>query len=164
MLLALTQSAANPQLQVCCCGPGGQEISIDLLQQRRASAGIATLSVYVMADYRRCVIRRSPESSKYWSLQKTSNRHYLNIHYYSAPVVAEYCDERVICVCVSVCLRAYLRNCTPDLHQILGRIACTEFKDVASCCSCSVVFLSVCLLSVCLLVTTVNHTKTVEPI
>jgi len=31
----------------------------------------------------------------------------------------EYCDERVcLCVCVFVCPRSYLRNCTSDLHQI----------------------------------------------
>ena len=41
-------TAANPLLQVCCCGPGGQEIWIDCCtagaqQQRRANAGSATL-------------------------------------------------------------------------------------------------------------------------
>jgi len=45
-------TAANPLLQVCCCGPGGQEISVDCCtasaqQQRRADAGSATLSAYV---------------------------------------------------------------------------------------------------------------------
>jgi len=33
---------------------------------------------------------------------------------------AEYYDERVcvrVCVCLSVCPRSYLRNCTSDLHQ-----------------------------------------------
>jgi len=41
--------AANPMLQVCCCGPGGQEISIDCDSSgmRRANAGSATLSAYV---------------------------------------------------------------------------------------------------------------------
>jgi len=33
---------------------------------------------------------------------------------------AEFCDERVyVCLFVSVSVRAYLRNCTPDLHQYL---------------------------------------------
>ena len=41
-------TAANPLLQVCCCcGPGGQEMSIDLLLQLHANAGSATLSAYV---------------------------------------------------------------------------------------------------------------------
>jgi len=42
-------TAANPLLQVCCCGPGGQEISIDCCSSggRRAKAGSATLSAYV---------------------------------------------------------------------------------------------------------------------
>jgi len=41
--------AANPMLQVCYCGPGGQEISIDCDSSgmRRANAGSATLSAYV---------------------------------------------------------------------------------------------------------------------
>ena len=40
---------------------------------------------------------------------------------YSAPDRrAEYCDERVcLCVCVFVCQRSYLRNCTSDLYQFL---------------------------------------------
>jgi len=39
--------ASNPLLQVCCCGPGGQEIIHALLQQRRTNAGSAALSAYV---------------------------------------------------------------------------------------------------------------------
>ena len=55
----------TPLLRVCCCGPGGQEISIDRggrrapqqhgAQQhsvRRANAGSATLSAYVVAEHR----------------------------------------------------------------------------------------------------------------
>jgi len=40
---------AHPQLQVCCCGPGGQEISIGCCSSgvRRANAGSATSSAYV---------------------------------------------------------------------------------------------------------------------
>jgi len=39
-------TAANPLLQVCCCGPDGQEISIDCCSSgvRRTDAGSATLS------------------------------------------------------------------------------------------------------------------------
>ena len=46
------------------------------------------------------------------------------------------------------------------LSLLLGRIACAEGKDAASCYSCSVVCLSV----VCLLFTSVSTTKTAEPI
>jgi len=43
------RTAANTELQVCCCGPGGQEISIDCcsIGVRRANAGSSTLSAYV---------------------------------------------------------------------------------------------------------------------
>ena len=47
-------TAANPLLQVCCCGPGGQEMSIDLLLQRHANAGSATLSAYVCSWTQTC--------------------------------------------------------------------------------------------------------------
>ena len=42
-------TARNPLLQVCCCGPGGQEILIDCCSRgvRRMNAGSATLSAYV---------------------------------------------------------------------------------------------------------------------
>ena len=41
--------AANPLLQVCCCGPSQQEMSIDCCNSgvRRPNAGSATLSAYV---------------------------------------------------------------------------------------------------------------------
>jgi len=42
--------AANPLMQICCCGPGGQEISIDCCTagaKQRANAGSAMLSAYV---------------------------------------------------------------------------------------------------------------------
>jgi len=48
------------------------------------------------------------------------NFFYLNVCYSAPDRRAEYCDERVclsVCVCVFVCPRAYLRNCTSDLHQ-----------------------------------------------
>ena len=46
-------TAADPLLQVCCCGPGGQEISIDCCSSdvRRANAGSGTLSAYVVAEH-----------------------------------------------------------------------------------------------------------------
>ena len=46
-------TAADPLLQVCCCGPGGQEISIDCCSSgvRRANAGSAPLSAYVVAEH-----------------------------------------------------------------------------------------------------------------
>jgi len=41
-----------------------------------------------------------------------------HVCYSAAEREAEYCDERVsICVCVFVCPRSYLGNCTSDLHQ-----------------------------------------------
>jgi len=44
----------TPLLQVCCCGPGWQEISIDCCTagvMRLANAGSATLSAYVVAEH-----------------------------------------------------------------------------------------------------------------
>jgi len=32
-------TAANPLLRICCCGPGGQELSIDCCRRSAASAG-----------------------------------------------------------------------------------------------------------------------------
>ena len=48
-------TAENPPLQVCCCGPGGQEMWIDCCSSsvRRASA---TLSVYVDIAENRLVL------------------------------------------------------------------------------------------------------------
>jgi len=43
-------TAANPLLQVCCCGPGSQEISIDCCAahgMRRANSGSATFTADV---------------------------------------------------------------------------------------------------------------------
>jgi len=40
-------TAANPLLQICCCGPGRQELSIDCCSSSGANAGSATLSAYV---------------------------------------------------------------------------------------------------------------------
>jgi len=48
-----------------------------------------------------------------------------------------------------------------NLFLLLGRIACTECKDVAYCYHRGMVCLPTC---VCLLDTTLNHTKTAEPI
>jgi len=40
--------------------------------------------------------------------------------YYARGAVAKYCNERVcVCVCLSVCLRAYLPNHTRDIYQFL---------------------------------------------
>jgi len=47
-------TAASPLLQVCCCGPGGQEILIDCCSSgvRRANSSSATLSAYTqVADH-----------------------------------------------------------------------------------------------------------------
>ena len=38
------------------------------------------------------------------------------VNYFASGRKGEYCDDHV---CSSVCPRAYLRNCTSDLHQIL---------------------------------------------
>jgi len=42
----------TPLLQVCCCGSGGHEISVDCCSSglRRANVGSATLSAYVVAE------------------------------------------------------------------------------------------------------------------
>jgi len=57
-------TAANPLMQICCCGPSEKKISIELLhsrrspqpavQQRRANAGSDMLSAYVvgLAEHR----------------------------------------------------------------------------------------------------------------
>jgi len=44
----------TPLLQVCCCGSGGHEISVDCCSSglRRANVGSATLSAYVVAEHR----------------------------------------------------------------------------------------------------------------
>ena len=43
----------------------------------------------------------------------------------SVGVVAKYCDEHAcVCVCVSVCPRAYLRNHRHDLYQFSVHDAC----------------------------------------
>ena len=44
-------TAANPLLQVCCCGPSQQELSIDCCSSRWTNAGSATLSVYTVAEH-----------------------------------------------------------------------------------------------------------------
>ena len=56
--MAHIPAAANPPLQVCCCGPGGQETSNDCCSSgvRRANAGSATLSAYVDSYGHRLVI------------------------------------------------------------------------------------------------------------
>jgi len=48
--------AAHPLLQVCCCGPGGQEISIHRYTGgvQWAYAGSATLSAYVGSKTQTC--------------------------------------------------------------------------------------------------------------
>jgi len=45
---------SGPRKRVCCCGSGGQEISIDCCTAgvRRANAGSAALSAYVVAEHR----------------------------------------------------------------------------------------------------------------
>ena len=42
-------TAANPLLQVCCCGLGGQDVSFNCYSSgmRRANAGSASLAAYV---------------------------------------------------------------------------------------------------------------------
>jgi len=51
---SLTPGRNMPLLQVCCCGPGGQKISIVCCTAgvRQANAGSATLSAYVVAEHR----------------------------------------------------------------------------------------------------------------
>jgi len=51
LLLALSVRLSVPLLRVCCCGPGGQKISIDCCTAgvRRANAGSGTLVVVVVS-------------------------------------------------------------------------------------------------------------------
>jgi len=53
-------TAANPPLQICCCGPGGQEKPIDRCSSgvRRENAGSGALSAYV-GSWRHSCLRRS---------------------------------------------------------------------------------------------------------
>jgi len=52
----------------------------------------------------------------------TENARVTNI-YFAPDKGAEYCDELVcLSVCVFVCPRSYLRNCTPDLHQFFVHV------------------------------------------
>ena len=52
--LSVPSGRRTPLLQVCCCGPGGQEIPIACwtADARRANAGSATLSAYSAAEHR----------------------------------------------------------------------------------------------------------------
>jgi len=52
-------TAAKPLLQVCCCGPSRQEISISCCTAgvRRPNAGSATLSAYILAERRLVCLR-----------------------------------------------------------------------------------------------------------
>ena len=57
MHLAGVRSSVRPSvlLQVCCCGPGRQEMSIDCSTAHSSlvcHAGSATLSAYVIAEHR----------------------------------------------------------------------------------------------------------------
>jgi len=58
--LSVCPTAANPPLQICCCGPGGQEMPIDRCSSgvRRENAGSGALSAYV-GSWRHSCIRRS---------------------------------------------------------------------------------------------------------
>ena len=52
LCLSVPSSCHTPLLQVCSCGPGGQEILIRLLLQWQVNAGTAVLSAYTVAEHR----------------------------------------------------------------------------------------------------------------
>ena len=98
-------TSANQLLYVCCCWPGGQEISIDCCtvgaqQRRRVNAGSATLSVYVWSWTQICptlnyLIRRP------CPVAKLQTAHCLCKSIRVRPMVSRV-SARVICRCGAV--------------------------------------------------------------
>ena len=121
--------------------PGGRTVRGSLLLQRRVlSALLVSLSVRVhLASKFACCIYLSLVSRDRKICQSSKSAIFMikswlfvcvcvcvcphahlrsDLHQIFTPhpvEVAEYCDK---CGCLPVCLRAYLRNHTPDLHQI----------------------------------------------
>ena len=95
-------TAANPLLQVCCCVPGGQEISTYCCtagaRQQRRVAGECGLNTQE-AEYR--LITPPPIGER--SIVMTVS----------------------VCACVRVCPRAYLWKYTADLYQIFVHVSVT---------------------------------------
>jgi len=68
-----------PLVRVCCCGPGGQEISIDCCtaggqQQRRPDAGSATSSADVGSRTQTCSVANEQLRQFYAAFRKHADK------------------------------------------------------------------------------------------
>ena len=116
-------TAANPLLDVCCCGPGGQEISIDCCSSgvRRANAGSATLSAYA-GSWTPYLLNTLTNFQLPGYLHSHLMTSVTGIHFYRAMLCIRGTSHGPVSVRPSVCLSVTSRSCTKTAKRMITLI------------------------------------------